>query len=124
VLSFKAPAEVRRKVGNAIKKARIDHDMSQADLADAAEISVSYLSQIERGIRSIPTARLKVIADSLGMSLSELLTYAKTEERDPWLDPFIKAATLIEELANVEKTLRTPERRRARTVGRRIVHRE
>ena len=105
VENIKAPPEVLRKIGNAIKKLRIDRALSQAELADAAEISVSYLSQIERGTRSVSAKRLATIADALKITLSQFLAYAKTTEEDLWLDHLSKVALLMEGIAAAEKYL-------------------
>jgi XRE family transcriptional regulator, regulator of sulfur utilization len=51
--------------------------MSQERLADAAEISVTYLSEIERGQRNPTVAVMARIAHALGMRLSELVARAE-----------------------------------------------
>jgi len=62
VLTIDATPEIWLSVGKAIKKARIDRDVQQRDLAGEAGISISYLSQIERGVREVSTEVLRSIA--------------------------------------------------------------
>ena len=110
MLSLDPPLKVRQKVGKAIKKLRIDRGISQADLADRADLSVSYLSQVERGIRSLPTNRLAAIADSLGTDLKGLFKYAKNDEPDPWMYLLIKTAVFAEEIELAKNTLKQETR--------------
>jgi transcriptional regulator with XRE-family HTH domain len=53
--------------------------MSQERLANAADISVPYLSDIERGQRNPTVAVMARIARALGVRLSELVARAERE---------------------------------------------
>jgi transcriptional regulator with XRE-family HTH domain len=57
--------------------------MSQERLADAASISVPYLSEIERGQRNPTVAVMGRIAGALGVRLSELVALAEEERQVP-----------------------------------------
>lgn len=60
--------------GERLRRLRRLRGMSQADLASKAEMSPSYLSDLERGVRGAPTAPvLEKLADSLRVSVDELL---------------------------------------------------
>jgi len=63
-----------KKVGQNIREARMDRDMSQESLALAADLDRSYVGSVERGERNIAIVNLKKIADALNMPLSDLLT--------------------------------------------------
>ena len=65
-----------KAIGRRIKKFRDEKGMTPAELADAAEISRSYLSELEngKGDHKRPSARvLYRLGDALGISMSELL---------------------------------------------------
>ncbi|MCI6430682.1 MAG: helix-turn-helix transcriptional regulator [Lachnospiraceae bacterium] len=66
--------------------------MTQCDLAEAADLSVSYISQIESGRKEAGLGGLKRIAEALGIPMVLLL---QTEEH-----PFISARSmqLVKEL--------------------------
>ena len=60
-------------VGKRIAKARADREYSQATLAEKANISVSHLSNIERGRKSLSAEVLFKIAEALQVSTDSLL---------------------------------------------------
>lgn len=64
--------EIRSKVGKRIREVREKVDMSQKDLAYSADLDRSYIASVESGRRNISIVNLEKIANSLGVSLSEL----------------------------------------------------
>ena len=60
-------------VGRRIAKARTEKGYSQATLAEKANISVSHLSNIERGRKSLSAEVLFKIAEALQTSVDSLL---------------------------------------------------
>ena len=60
-------------VGQRIARARLDKGYSQATLAEKANISVSHLSNIERGRKSLSAEVLFKIAEALQTSVDSLL---------------------------------------------------
>lgn len=56
-----------------IKQLRSKLNITQLELAEKAEISQCYLSQLESGIKNPSFKVLKRIAEALGVDLSELL---------------------------------------------------
>jgi transcriptional regulator with XRE-family HTH domain len=60
-------------IGNKLKAARLRARLTQAQLAAAAGLDQSAVSQIERGIITEPrTATLKALAAALGVSAADL----------------------------------------------------
>ena len=57
--------EVKLRIGTRIKLARVKRHVTQADLAQRAELSQAYLSQIENGDRT-PSAE---VVESIGRAL-------------------------------------------------------
>lgn len=70
-----SPAMLRR-LGKAIKRARVDQEVSQQAVADAAGITPGYLSQVERGVRDAAYDTWCRIASALAMPLSGVPLYA------------------------------------------------
>ena len=60
-------------IGNAIKLCRQQKKWSQTELAEKAEISVSFLSLLERSKRDPNLSTLQGVAKALGIPLSVLM---------------------------------------------------
>ncbi|MEJ7506945.1 helix-turn-helix transcriptional regulator [Staphylococcus simulans] len=60
------------KFGQNIKQIRMRMNMSQSELATKMEISQSYLSDIESGRKNLSIKTVKKLADSLGLSVTDL----------------------------------------------------
>lgn len=73
-------SEIGKRIGRRIRDFRTQRidKWTQEDLAERAKISVSFLSMIERGERVPHVDTLAALAQSLGVTLSEL--FAGTEE--------------------------------------------
>ncbi|WP_343740740.1 helix-turn-helix transcriptional regulator [Delftia tsuruhatensis] len=68
-------------IGQAIQLARKKRRLSQSALAERADISVSYLSLLERGRRDPPLSTIKRIAAALVMPV-EILFFLGAEDRE------------------------------------------
>jgi len=64
--------EIKTALGKNIKFLRFHRNYSQADLAERADISIMYLSNIERGLKFPKPAILSQIAEGLGVNVYEL----------------------------------------------------
>ncbi len=62
-----------KQIGKKIVALRKKQKMTQEDLAGAAEIDRSFLSEIENGHKNLSVETLKKIADALGIKPSKLL---------------------------------------------------
>ena len=60
-------------IGSRIKQARLAKNMTQEDLADKIDISVAFLSRVERGNSHINLKRLNQICEILGVTEGEIL---------------------------------------------------
>jgi transcriptional regulator with XRE-family HTH domain len=107
VLKIEATDDVLEAVGKAIRTARFHRDeLTQAELAEKAGISVSYLSQIENGQREPSTDSLENIASALGCQTSDLFADAlKRHPGDARLAAMYEVAKLMEKLAKKEVTV-------------------
>lgn len=59
------------KLGQKVKEIRQNAEMSQADLAYSIQMDAQNISRIERGLVSPSAYSVKVICDSIGISISE-----------------------------------------------------
>lgn len=64
-------------LGEAIRSLRVGKGLSRHHLSDAADISVPYLSKIERGDRRPQPTVLARLAEQLGLSAPKLLSLAQ-----------------------------------------------
>ena len=62
-----------QQIGSRVKTARLARHMTQQQLAEAAEISVSFLSNIENGRQSMNLRALIAISDALNVSTDSLI---------------------------------------------------
>ncbi len=93
-------------VGEFIRLQREIADLSLRQLADLAEVSNAYLSQVERGLYHPSGQVLKGIADALHISAEELYTRAGL------LDDAARRAADVEEAIRLDERL-TPEQKDA-----------
>jgi transcriptional regulator with XRE-family HTH domain len=65
--------ELNMPVGDRLKQLRTEADMTQQALATAAGLSISVVTQIERGVNADPRlSTLKALAKALGCTMNEL----------------------------------------------------
>jgi len=62
-----------KKLGENLRKLRLEKKMSQSDLATALGVDGAYISNIENGRMNPTLSTLEKIAGALGISSSELL---------------------------------------------------
>ena len=63
-----------KKIAQEIRKIRKSKGITLKKLSEKTELSISFLSQIERGISSMTITSLKKISDALGVTMQELLS--------------------------------------------------
>ncbi|MEA5083669.1 MAG: helix-turn-helix transcriptional regulator [Lachnospiraceae bacterium] len=69
------------RIGNKIRKLRLDRNLTQETFSEAIGISVSYIGQLERGQRNPSISTLESIAKTLEVPLSALLCNLTEEEK-------------------------------------------
>jgi transcriptional regulator with XRE-family HTH domain len=62
-----------KKFAKTLKKMRLDHGLSQEQLAFKAKVSRNFIGMLERGERNITIAKLYDIAKAIGVDSTELL---------------------------------------------------
>lgn len=74
---------VAERIASEVRRARKERGWSQLELAERAELSMNYVSLIERAER-LPSVEVMIqLAAVLGTTLASLV--AETAEADPWL---------------------------------------
>jgi transcriptional regulator with XRE-family HTH domain len=69
---MKKTTDIYAAAGEALRRLRKDKGFTLEELSERAEISVSYLSHIERGTRQAPLTTLEILARILGINLYDL----------------------------------------------------
>lgn len=64
---------VAKAFGKNVKRVRIERDLSQEELADEVKLAVTYLGQIERGLRNPTLNVVEDLAKALKVKLHDLL---------------------------------------------------
>lgn len=75
-------------VGQRLKNARINKEMTQEKLAEKLDVSVAFLSRIERGISHINLKRLSQICSILGVSEGYILNGASSSSEQYLISEF------------------------------------
>lgn len=64
-------ADVLVRYGKAVRKIRMEQNISQEDFADKCGLHRTYISDVELGKRNVSLENIERIANALGMSLGE-----------------------------------------------------
>ncbi len=70
---------LNRALGNVLRRERNGLGLSQEELAERAEMHRTYVSQLERGLKSPSLARLADLADALRVPLAEFVARVMAE---------------------------------------------
>lgn len=66
-------ASSAKKLGENIRRMRLEKEMTQGDLCDKIGADVAYISNVENGKKNPTLATIERIAKALGVSTDELL---------------------------------------------------
>lgn len=75
--------QAAKALANGMKRLRRRLGMTQADLAEAADLHVQYVSQVERGVRSPSMETIDALANALGVTPSELFSTGEGRRPSP-----------------------------------------
>ena len=111
--------QLRTIFGSNLRKFRGCREWSQMELAEKADISMNFLSEIERGNKWPSPENLQSLADALGVEVYEL--FRPESETDPGMGKYMERFSrdvmiAVEEsvkksLLNVKKRYRTAAKR-------------
>ncbi len=97
---------VRLQFGSRIRELRIAAKLTQKSLAKKAKLNHSYLSEIERGMKSASLDTIAVLAKALGVSPADLLPGGVMDEKcfriAKWLQDYgsISFIDMIEKMSS------------------------
>jgi transcriptional regulator with XRE-family HTH domain len=66
-------------VGEVLRRERLAQERTLKDVADAARISLPYLSEVERGLKEASSEVLAAAAHALGLGLADVLALGRSE---------------------------------------------
>ena len=66
--------DIRIRLGRKVRKLRMQRGWTQVEMAEKLGLDRSYLADVERGKRNISVLNLELIAQGLGLSLSQLFS--------------------------------------------------
>jgi transcriptional regulator with XRE-family HTH domain len=78
-LPKKEEPDLRTKFGRRVRSLREIQGLTQEQLAERAEISVDFLSLIERGRNSPSFENLEALAEALGLGVASLFTFTQAD---------------------------------------------
>lgn len=113
---------LRRVIGDALRARRQGQHRTLREVSTAANVSLGYLSEIERGQKEASSELLASICDALGAQLSELLreisdTVALAEQMEDVLVPVPDDPRPAAELAPPVRSAAADGRRQVATDG-------
>ncbi len=82
-------------MGFKLKQHRLENNMSLKELADKTSLSISYLSEIEKGKKYPKPEKILKLAQALGISFDEMVSLQVKKELDPL--PIIFSSPVIKE---------------------------
>lgn len=74
---------LRERFGQRLKEIRLSRKKSQEEFAELLGISVDFLSLIERGINAPSFENVEAFSSQLGLPVSELFTFDRSDQRVP-----------------------------------------
>lgn len=68
-------SDIRMRFGKRVRQLRQMQDLTQEQLAEMANLSVSFLGGVERGVKSPTIETLEKLATALGVTLGEMMNF-------------------------------------------------
>ena len=91
-----------KQIGQRVKEIRCVKGLSQAELAEQIDMSVSYISLIETAAKKASLSTLVLIANALGVTVDALLNGNQTNDLAEY---YCDLACLINDCNNYEKRI-------------------
>jgi transcriptional regulator with XRE-family HTH domain len=81
---------MRHEIGAVLRDYRLEREMTLRDVSSGAQVSLGYLSELERGQKEASSEVLASIAYALGVSVSQILF--ETADRLALFEDFVPVA--------------------------------
>lgn len=72
--------DIKVLFGSAIKKYRLDKNLSQERLAELGDLHRTYISEVERGDRNVSLVNIDKICEALGIKVSTVFQYIERQK--------------------------------------------
>ena len=72
-ISSMTDSDILQRFGDRVRKLRVEAEFSQEAFAEACDLDRTYMGGIERGERNLGLRNVKRIAETLEMSIAELM---------------------------------------------------
>jgi len=72
--------DIKKKIGQRIRRLRIMMKLSQGELAERSGLGIETISRMERGVQGLTLDNLYKISKGMNISLKELIDIDKKEE--------------------------------------------
>ena len=89
-----------KRLGGRIRQARLDRGLTQAELAELADVSTPYVSHVERGAKTISLNTLTRVAESLDTTLDSLLLGQQVSDQNAY---GTEVAALLEDCSPAQR---------------------
>jgi len=70
----RAGSSILIRFGQAVRRRRIELDLSQENLAERADLHRTYIADIERGVRNVSLRSIEKLGRALEVSIPDLYT--------------------------------------------------
>jgi len=91
---------IYRRVGSRIQTLRMEHGLTQNELAEKADVGVSYLVKLESGVRKARLETLERLARALGEPLWRFISdWRLSPDETKWRGEVEKLAEILPRLA-------------------------
>ena len=74
-----------QQIGRQIRATRLRRKMTQAQLAETADLSIPYISHVERGKKRVSLDALLRISRALDVTVDQLLSGTQPQDRNAYL---------------------------------------
>lgn len=72
---------MNKNIGELIKQKRTENKVTLKDISEATDLSIGFLSQLERGLTSIAQDTLKKVAKALNVEMTYFMDQPKSKEK-------------------------------------------
>lgn len=70
----RASSSILIRFGQAVRRRRMELDLSQENLAERADLHRTYVADIERGVRNVSLRSIEKLGQALDVSIPDLYT--------------------------------------------------
>lgn len=96
-------SSITQLFGQRVRKLRLERNLTQEQLSEAADISISFLGGIERGLKTPTIETVQKLANALNISVTQIMTFDLPSETDKDIQLNSLVNDFIENIKNLYK---------------------